>query len=61
MKDKPNFKVEEDVSALRKAIEGIGKLDSAKKVSVTRFFIEDKVQQICGVKTSNLHVLLVAT
>lgn len=26
MKDKANFKAEEDVSALRKAIEGIGKL-----------------------------------
>lgn len=26
MKDKANFKVEEDVSALRKAIEGLGKL-----------------------------------
>lgn len=28
MKDKANFKAEEDVSALRKAIEGIGKLMS---------------------------------
>lgn len=26
MKDKANFKVEEDVSALRKAIEGLGTL-----------------------------------
>lgn len=26
MKDKANFKVEDDVSALRKAIEGLGKL-----------------------------------
>lgn len=26
MKDKANFKVDEDVSALRKAIEGLGKL-----------------------------------
>lgn len=30
MKDKKNFKVEEDVSALQKAIEGLGKLKSSK-------------------------------
>lgn len=30
VKDKKDFKVEEDVSALRKAIEGLGKLKSSK-------------------------------
>lgn len=34
VKDKPNFKAEDDVSALRKAIEGLGKLMSQGDVQI---------------------------
>lgn len=39
VKDKKDFKVEEDVSALRKAIEGLGKLKSSKLLYLYGSFV----------------------